>query len=312
MTFVAPDDEASVAAVFRLHVSDRIDRMQRLSGGVFSRAFGVHAGGERYVVRLCSFPHAAEAYAKDEYAGRQFASPALRIPRIVARGRIGDDQFAIGERIAGRTQQELTPSERRAQLTATLDALDAVARVDVSASCGYGHWNGDGIGTSASWHAYLAAIVENEAAGFFRDWHALFRDSFLERDVYEAVYRTMLRLAASCPEGRALIHNDFQWENVLTEGLHITGVIDWANALYGDPLYEIARLLWWSGWPGWWYDDVEDVLRERYGGADGFEVRVACYTCHVVLDDLRYYATMGNRAEYERARDRILAFVAGT
>jgi len=214
-------------------------------------------------VRLNTAAHAAEGFAKDDYAWRHFASPALPIPRIVATGRTAGGAFAIGERAAGYTLAECSPAERRALLPATLDTLDAIARADVYASRGYGNWGGDGNGGSASWRDYLAAIVENHAEGFHRDWHALFRDSFLEREVYEAVYRRMLRLAAHCPEERALIHNDYQFENILAEGGRITGVIDWANALYGDPLYDVARLAWWSTWDGWWYDDGAALLRDK-------------------------------------------------
>jgi hygromycin-B 4-O-kinase len=87
-------------------------------------------------------------------------------------------------------------------------------------------------------------------------------------------------------------------------------VIDWANALYGDPLYEVARLIWWSAWPGWWYDDVADFMQARYGAAPRFAERIACYTCHLVLDDLRYYATQRLHPQYEMARDRLLALIA--
>src|SRR5581483_2201333 len=114
------------------------------------------------------------------------------------------------------------------------------------------------------------------------------------------IYAAMLRLLRYCPEARALIHNDAHFENVLADGGRITAVIDWANALYGDPLYEIARLDWWSEWSGWWYDGVGELLRERYGAAPHFAERIACYQLHIGLDDVRYYATMGKEAEYRR------------
>jgi hygromycin-B 4-O-kinase len=307
-----PDGDASrVRELLRERFAGEVADLRPLAGGVFSRAFAFTAGGRAYVVRLNTAAHAAEGFAKDDYAWRHFASPALPIPRIVATGRAAGGHFAIGERAAGHTLAECSPAGRRALLPATLDTLDAIARADVRASRGYGDWSGDGNGGSASWRDYLAAIVENHAEGFHRDWHALFRDSFLERDVYEAVYRRMLRLATHCPEERALIHNDYQFENVLAEGGRITGVIDWANALYGDPLYDVARLAWWSTWDGWWYDDGATLLRARYGAAPRYAERIACYTCHLGLDDLRYYARTGQREQYEGARDRLLALVAG-
>ena len=42
----------------------------------------------------------------------------------------------------------------------------------------------------------------------------------------------------------------------------------------------------------------------------GYVERVACYQCHIALDDLRFYAKTGRREEYTWARDRLLALVA--
>jgi hygromycin-B 4-O-kinase len=303
-------DAARVRDLLREQFADDADAVRPLAGGEFSRAFAFTAGGRAYVVRLNAAAHAAEGFAKDDYAWRRFASPALPIPRVVAIGRMADVSFAISERAAGRTLHEHSPAERRALLPATLDTLDAIGRADVRASRGYGDWGADGNGRFARWRDYLAAVIRDEAEGYYRDWHALFRDSFLEREVYEVVYRRLLRLAERCPEERALIHNDYWFENILADGQRVTGVIDWANALYGDPLYDIARLSWGAGWPGWWHADGAALLRARYGAAPGYDERLACYECHFGLDDLRFYAKTGRRAEYDWARDRLLARVA--
>lgn len=142
------------------------------------------------------------------------------------------------------------------------------------------------------------------------NWHALFHESFLERDLFAAVYRRMLRLAQQMPEERGLIHNDLWWFNIIAERERITGVIDWANALYGDPLYDIARISWGSACPGIWYDDGAALLRARFGALPAYDLRLACYACHIGLDDLRYFAKAGLRAEYDFFRTRLLALLA--
>jgi len=43
------------------------------------------------------------------------------------------------------------------------------------------------------------------------------------------------------PEQEALLHLDYHLRNVLTDGKHITGVVDWTNALAGDPRADAAR-----------------------------------------------------------------------
>jgi len=302
-------DIGRVRALLRERFGGEVTEVRPLAGGEFSRAFAFAAGGRAYVVRLGAFVHAAEAFAKDDYAWRHFAAPALPIPRVVATGRSGDDHFAISERVAGERLEALTPAARRALLPALLDAVDAIGRADVRASWGYGPWGSDGHGAYRSWRDYLAAIIENTGEGFYRDWHALFRDSFLERDVYEAIYRRLLRLVVHCPEDRALIHGDLHSDNILTDGRRITGVIDWANACYGDPLYDVAWLGWWFG-KGGNRGDVAPLL-ERWGAVPGHDERIACYECHFGLDDLRFYAKTGRRVEYAWTRDRLLARLAG-
>lgn len=296
-------------AILVEHLGNDVGEVLPLSGGFFSRAFAVTAGGRQYVVRLSSAAHAAEGFAKDEYASRHFAAPYLPIPRGVARGRADGLQFAINARIPGRTLAECTAEDRRAALPAVLDTLDALARTDVSRSHGYGHWRGDGNGGYTSWHAFLIGALDDATDGYYAGWHSMFEEGVLERDVYDAVYRYMLSLLPYCPETRALVHNDFQFENILVEDAHITGVIDWANALYGDPLYDVARLAIWSTQPGWWYDDGAALLHARYGALPRYEQRIACYRCHIGLDDLRFYARTGNRPQYKTFREQLLALV---
>ncbi|MBA3825674.1 MAG: aminoglycoside phosphotransferase family protein, partial [Ktedonobacterales bacterium] len=51
-----------------------------------------------------------------------------------------------------------------------------------------------------------------------------------------------LRLAAgSQKENHRLLHCDYHPLNVLTDGNRITGVLDWTNALAGDPRADVAR-----------------------------------------------------------------------
>jgi hygromycin-B 4-O-kinase len=298
-------DITPVRALLRARFAMDAADVEPLAGGEFSRAFAFTAGGRAYVLRLSAYPHAAESFAKDEWAGRHFAGPALPIPRVVAIGQDGGDHFAISERAIGRRLEEASPAERAATLPALLDTLDAIGRADVRASRGYGTWDESGDGTAASWRDFLAAVIEDRDEGFYRGWHALFRDSFLEREVFEAAYRRMLRLVPYCPEGRALVHGDLHYDNILAEGGRVTAIIDWGNALYGDPLYDVA----WFGRPTAWGPPLIDpaTLRARYGAMPRYRERVTCYEYFLGLDDLRFYARTGRRGQYEEMRAHLLA-----
>jgi hygromycin-B 4-O-kinase len=300
----------AVRELLREHFGADIEDIRPLAGGAFSRTLAFSAAGRDYVIRLNTSVHARESFAKDDYAWRHFAAPALPIPRIVATGTTADGWYAISERAAGRTLNEFSRPAQRAVLPALLDTLDAVSRSDTRASDGYGDWDSDGQGRFASWHAYLASIVDNHMDGYYQNWHHLFDDSFLERDLYEAVTHQMLQLAPACPEERALVHNDFHFENIVADGQQVTAVVDWANALYGDPLYDVAWLTWQAAHPGWWYDDGAEILRARYGASPHYATRIACYQCHIGLDHLRYYARNEMRDRYDFCRAWLLALHA--
>ena len=109
-----------------------------------------------------------------------------------------------------------------------------------------------------------------------------------------------------------LIHNDYQLENVLVDSGRITGVIDWANALYGDPLYDVAWLVWQAAHPGWWYDDGAEFLHARFGAMPNYATRIACYGCHIGLDHLRFYARNENQDGYAACRAWLLDLLAAS
>jgi hygromycin-B 4-O-kinase len=299
-------DAAAAAALLRECLGGEARDVQPLAAGIFSRACAGTVDNRRYVVRLSDAPHAAEGFAKEAYAARTFGSPHLPIPRVIAAGQTAGGWYAISEYAPGARMDTLPVDARRAVLPALLDTLDAIGRADVSASRGYGAWHADGNADYPTWRAFLAAIAEDHADGFLRSWHALFRESFLERDLFDAVYRRMLYVSERLPEVRGLVHNDYWFINVIAEGERVTGVIDWANALYGDPLYDVARLSWGSTWPGWWYEDGAALLRSRYGALPGYDLRQVVYSYHVALDDLRYFAKAGLRAQYDFFRQRLL------
>lgn len=297
MVLTSVDAEASVRLLLTARYGAAVSGLRALAGGEFSGAFAFDTPAGAFVVRVSPSLHAAEMFAKDEWAFRHFASPALPIPRVLA---ISEDHglfFAISERTTGERIEVIPPAERPALYPALLAMLDAIAAVDVSATRGYGPWSATGVGEATTWRGFLRAIGENRTAGYYADWHALFHDSFLERGLFEALYRRMMHLAEFCPEERHLLHCDLHFDNIIAAGRRITGVIDWGNAGYGDPLYDIAWLGRVNGLGEQFVDPAQ--LDARYGAAPHYRERTACYELALGLEDLRFLAKTGRREQYE-------------
>ena len=195
-------------------------------------------------------------------------------------------------------------------MPALVETLDAIHAVDVSAAVGYGTFGDDGQGLFPSWHAYLTAIRDEEADGeYYGHWHALFATTVLERDVFDHIYKTMTRLLVLCPEVRALVHGDYGFGNVLVHVGRISAVLDWINAKYGDFLYDIAWLDFWSPGAG-----ISAHVAKHYAqkGVDvpHYTERLQCYCCYIGLDAMRFFAKAGRADAYQWARDRALSVLA--
>lgn len=296
-------------AFLRERLAGQPENVRPLTGGTFSRAFACAVARRHYVARLSALPDALDGFAKDAYAGQHFAASDLPIPRSIAIGHAGDLVFAISERAAGETVAERDPVARRALLPAMLNTLDAIHRSDVRASRGYGPWDGSGHGQFPTWRAFLAGHVRRADEPFGRDVLALGREPEAERALCAAACARMLRLAEHCPEDRALLHRDYNFANVLTDGQRVTGVIDWAQACYGDPLYDVAWLGWWTagGSPTERVTRYDATLvRERYGATPQYAERIACYEHCLALDELRFCAATGDADGYAWAREQLL------
>jgi len=173
----APPDEGVVIATARAQTFLRTrftldaEVTRPLYGGFFSLAFAFTAGGRDYVLRLSAAPQAAESFAKDAYAGRHFASSALHIPEVLLIGTtaVADEHFAISTLVPGRILEDADPVARRLALPALLDTIDAIGRVDVGGSRGFGPWDETGDAPHVSWAAFLAAADQNDTKGYYRD-----------------------------------------------------------------------------------------------------------------------------------------------
>ncbi|KPC86502.1 hydrogenase expression protein HypB, partial [Streptomyces sp. NRRL F-6602] len=100
---------------------------------------------------------------------------------------------------------------------------------------------------------------------------------------------------------------DLLSRNVLAGEAGITGVLDWGNALYGDPLYDAAwRLHWWPWYPGWRPGDLHAALLTHWRATGPtpahLRERLHAYLLHIALDALAYCA-------YRRRWDEVRAHV---
>ncbi|MET7494002.1 phosphotransferase [Streptomyces sp900116325] len=184
-------------------------------------------------------------FAKDEVAAR-FAGPHLPVPPVLARGVVDAWQYAISARAHGTGFDDLSAADVALTLPSLLTALDAIGRIDLAGTAGYGIWTPDGRAPYDSWADALLSIGTETAR--VPGWRATLADSEIGLGPVEAGLARLATLGPYLPNERQMIHGDPLSRNVLAADGTVTAVLDWGNALYGDHLYDAAWLIYWWPW----------------------------------------------------------------
>ncbi|PZS00969.1 MAG: hypothetical protein DLM69_05700 [Candidatus Chloroheliales bacterium] len=296
------DEEVRTLLTERFAAPD--GELRLVEGGQIAQTVAFTANGQAYILRIN--PPTVPNFEKDAYIYRRYATPRLPIPPIYQLGTMGWLSYAISQMMPGKNMIGLPTAEVASYVPALIETLDAIHASDVSSSTGYGAFDEHGIGPYHSWREFMISVGdEHEPGSFYGRWHSLFDDTFLARDVWDRIYAAMMRLLDYCPEQRWLLHADYAFGNVLVQDGRITAVLDWANAMYGDFLFDVA-----------WLDHVlpDHQILDRcaaYYAAQGrtiihYRERLLCYRYLITLDSMRFYAKVGKEAEYIAMRDQIL------
>ena len=268
--------------------------IQPIGSGQIARVFSFQTTGQVYVIRFVTGEH-APSLAKDQFIADRLAPTGIPVPPVTHTGTFNEFHFAIAPKYPGVQLDQLEKSDYLNLAPAMIENLDQIHQVDIRDTQNYGYFDGYGIGPSAAWPEYLLTAK----------WNPKYDDSFLDRVFFDHVYDQMNARLQYCPSERYLVHADYGWGNVLAEDGKITAVLDWANALFGDFLYDVA-----------WLDlgSPELDLRARFKRyyqeqnrqIENYEQRIVCYQCHVSLEAQLWYATSDQPKMFEWMRDRTL------
>ena len=293
--------EKTLLAFLQSHFDERADHITLLGAGMFSQAFSFVVGESQYAVRVSE---CLEDFQKDAFARAHFASALLPIPPVIRTERFDETRYAcVTERCAGKTLKDNNNADDAQVVPHLFDVLDAIHSIDVSGSCGWG-LDVNGNGRFASWEESLLAFYNQK---FDYDWDALARKSFFDAGLFDEFLAEMKRLLPYCSSRRYLIHRDFGFDNVVADGEHVTGVLDWAEFGYGDFLYDVAYLDYYS-------QEIPygDLWCARSGTIPYFQERMQCYMLNIGLHSLGIAGTLNDKRAFTRESERMKSVLLPT
>lgn len=112
------------------------------------------------------------------------------------------------------------------------------------------------------------------------------------------IHYCAMELSVYVPEQRFLVHGDFHLGNMLAEGSTVTGIVDWEMATYGDFMFDVAVLDYWTPQANF-AETLRSTWEEQGYTIPHFEERLLSFKLFNGLDALRFYALRGIRENYD-------------
>lgn len=191
------------------------------------------------------------------------------VPEIIDAGT--DDRLPGGDWIVMRRMPGTGFAPRAAHETHIPTTIADMARYltmlrDVTLP-GFGWVGDDGVGTSSSWPEWLHRQVDERTARL---------GPRLLADFVGAAHAVIDKVAPDLPRG-SILNGDLGLSHVLVDAAgHVTGLLDWAAAVIGDPLFDVATFS--MGGPAG--DPIQVVLQPQLltaYGADLDDPRLPLY-----------------------------------
>lgn len=280
-------DQQLVEDFIKQHYGLKDISLETIADGEISQAYYFDLNGQQKVLRINA--KTDEGFQKDIYAAEHFKSDQLPIPTINEVGQLDNGMyFAISDRSAGKTLDRFTSDELVSLLPEIIATADVIHKIKPLGE-GYGWFKTDGTAPCSSWHEALDDVQASE------DDSSLPDIPFFEMDYYHALQAKIKDLYQYVPNDvRQLVHGDYGFGNTLSDGKTITGVIDWHDGRYGDPLWDVA-------WLDFWGDKVgfAAAFRQHYDDhgrlPNNFDERVQCYKLITGSTGLAFFAKSGQK-----------------
>lgn len=302
-TYKTSVESAAIEAFMHEHFGADVN-VQMIADGEVSQAGIVETAHGTKVIRFSK--HTDEGYRKDQFAYEHFRNPLIPIPKIDEIDRLQDGMFyAVSELMPGTTLDKLSASELKATLQSMIKTMEAIHQTAPIGN-GFGAIQLDGNGNASSWHE---ALDRSQASN---DDDKLDSIPMFERDVYDHFRGRIKEFYRYCPSDiRQLIHRDFGFNNTLAQDGQITGIIDWDDMAYGDPLYDVAWQDFWSPAFSWSGEvDMVGAIKKHYVDTDQlpehFEERIKCYKMIIGANCLSFFAKSDQQGSYDYVRGELM------
>jgi hygromycin-B 4-O-kinase len=226
-----------------------------------------------------------QGYKKEAYIYKKYHN-RINVRNVLKIGNIADDiYYCITEFIDAKRLQDLETHELIANLEYIMEVFQCMENMKIPENMGFGCFNSEGIASYKTWPLYINAVYnEYQWTIGNNNTKELLLNCIAEIKKHNNIFDNK----------KSLIHGDFGSSNVLNNAGKVY-LIDWSLSLYGDPLYEIANVLFWNEKC---LIPLIDEIRIRYLKDEKAIIKIYLYILRIGLEEI-YRTVEQNQIGYD-------------
>jgi hygromycin-B 4-O-kinase len=209
------------------------DNICNMAEGDTSQTYCFNAGNDKFVIQTS---RDLQGYRKENYIYNKFHEN-INVRKVLKLEKMENNiYYCITEFIDAKRLQDLNANDLKRNVDRIMETFKAMEKINIFQSNGFGYFDCNGIAFYRTWSEYINAVHEHYK------WNNVNKST--KKIILECIFE-IKKYNNILDNRRSLIHGDFGSSNVLINKEKIY-LIDWSLSLYGDPLYEIANVLFWN------------------------------------------------------------------
>jgi len=210
--------------------------------------------------------------------------------------------YALSEKAEGQRIDSIDPKGIKQLIPSIVSTLKSIHSAPIQKDTGYGFWSAEFSPASKSWGEFLLA----SALAQFPEGR-----THPEKTEINSWRERFIELCSRVPDVHQLVHGDFGFGNAFANSEGVTSVIDWAESMFGDPLYDIA-------WIEFWYRDKSFLneyllqIQDSDFNRAGLDERMECYLLRTGLRSLYHFESSKQDAKGDWTVVRLREVINGS
>ena len=256
-----------------------------LSGGLVSQTFSFISGGEKYIFQI---GNKKESYEKEMYISNHYRD-ALPVREMLEIHETDDGiAYCISHYIKGHKLDKLSERERREIVMPMIKLMKRMDQIKIPSDKGYGRFDASGYARYKTWLDFISVVYNDRVY----DWSGLAAKGYDDLAVRKAIEKIREHIECVQLEKACFVLCDF---DIIADNGCITGVIDSDYALYGDPLYNVASILFWDHLK---LRDLTVAVMRHYLADEDSKRKTYCYILRYALEEI-YNTVVLNEIGYD-------------